>query len=148
MAPRIRLLPTPGIGLALDGRIGRMSSRAGTSIEPVDPNQAEVSSRNHASGMQHDRIFATDQFWVFVVARPGFGDSNGWVCDVSLYPRASPVGTFHGLAVTETRISGFMDPGPALDEGETLGVRMAERLTDDAAALLSPNRRSVASEGA
>ena len=77
--------------------------------------------------MQHDRIFGTDHFWVCLVARHGAGNGDRWVCDVSLYPRASTLGTFNGLAVKEAQVSGlFTAPNAALDEGELLGMRLAD----------------------
>ena len=77
--------------------------------------------------MQHDRIFGTDRFWVCLVAHPEIGEADRWQCDVSLYPRASEIGTFNGLAVKETRVAGsFAAADVALDEGELLGMQLAD----------------------
>jgi hypothetical protein len=77
--------------------------------------------------MQHDRIFGTYRFWVCIVAHPEIADADRWVCNVSLYPRASSFGTFNGLAVKEARVSGsFAAPDTALDEGELLGTQLAD----------------------
>ena len=92
--------------------------------------------------MQHERIFGTDRFWVCLVAHPRIDDPDDWVCEVSLYPRASRLGTFNGLAVQEVRVSGHLTAAEAaLDEGETRGLQLANRLSTPEGARLGHKRR-------
>jgi hypothetical protein len=78
--------------------------------------------------MQCERIFGTDLFWICLMAHPETDDVSHWVFDVSLFPRASKFGTFNSLAVRETQVSGwFTTPDDALDQGELLGMQLADR---------------------